>query len=221
MLHKTFDFSVKAVDESGVFSGYVSVFNNKDIAGDIVLPGAFSESLAEWKLKGALPPVLWQHKTYEPIGPFTKMFEDENGLFVEGKLLVDDIPRAKEARALLVHKAIRGMSIGYSVVEFDYDYDENGSTTYLKKLNLFEGSIVTFPANELAIVDNVKEICSNGKLPSLKEFEGFLRESGFSRSQATAIASKGLRVLLSESGVDNADILSALKNFKLRSHESG
>ena len=72
-------FEVKAVDEEGIFTGYVSVFGNVDAGGDIVVPGAFADSLAAWKAKGKLPPVLWQHRTGEPLGPFLEMREDAHG----------------------------------------------------------------------------------------------------------------------------------------------
>jgi hypothetical protein len=55
----------------------------------------------QWKESGRLPPVLWQHRSGEPIGPFVEMAEDGVGLRVKGQLLVDDVQRAKEARALM------------------------------------------------------------------------------------------------------------------------
>lgn len=211
---KTFAFDVKSVDaKTGHFEGYLSVFNNKDSYGDIVLPGAFAKSLSRWNEKGRLPPVLWQHRSGEPIGPFTRMAEDGNGLWVEGELLVDDIPRAREARALMQAKAVSGMSIGFMAVE--EDFDAKAGVNYLKELDLWEGSIVTFPANEQAQVTAVKNLCRGNDLPSLKDFEKFLREAGFSKTQATAIAGNGLAHLLrsesdSQAKDDLADLLTAI-----------
>ena len=68
------------------------------------MPGAFSESLSNWAAKDRLPPILWQHNPTNPIGPFTRMEEDEKGLFVEGKLLIDTVQLAKEAYELLKEK---------------------------------------------------------------------------------------------------------------------
>ncbi|MDT1904206.1 HK97 family phage prohead protease, partial [Acinetobacter baumannii] len=69
----------------------------------------------------------------------------------------------------------------------------------LLELELVEGSIVAFPSNPETLISSVKSKLQDGELPSLPEFEKFLRESGFSKTQATVIASKGLRHLLSES----------------------
>lgn len=212
MERKTFALDVKAVEKSGEFSGYLSVFGNVDSYGDIVMPGAFSETLADWNSKERLPPILWQHRSGEPIGPFTKMQEDQRGLYVEGKLLVDELQRAKEAHALLTHKVISGMSIGYETI--GVEKGENGLRK-LTKLKLWEGSIVTFPANEEAQVSAVKSALLAGALPDLKSFEDFLRESGFSKAQATAIASRGLSHLLrSESESEGDAVGRALATLK-------
>lgn len=191
---KTFPFEVKAIEDTGEFSGYLSVFNNVDSWRDIVMPGAFAETLAEWNSKGRLPPVLWQHRSGEPIGPFTKMHEDQKGLYVEGRLLVNELQRAKEAHALVKHKVVSGMSIGFETI--GEEWDKENRLRKLTKVRLWEGSIVTFPANEEAQIEAVKSALESGALPSLKDFEAFLREAGFSKTQAVAIASRGLAYLL-------------------------
>ena len=61
-------FEVKAVQEDGTFEGYGSIFGNVDSYKEIVAAGAFAESLMQWKESGRLPPVLWQHRSGEPIG---------------------------------------------------------------------------------------------------------------------------------------------------------
>lgn len=180
-------FEVKAVEDDGTFTGYVSVFNNVDQGGDVILPGAFTETLAAWKAKDSLPPVLWQHRSGEPIGPFLEMREDSVGLWVKGKLLVDDVPRAKEARGLLKAKAIRGMSIGY--VSRDDSYDRATDVRTLKKLDLWEGSIVTFPMNQMAGVNSVKSAID--AIQTVRDAEAFLRDVGqLSNAQAAAFISR-------------------------------
>lgn len=204
---------IKSVSETGVFSGYGSVFHNEDSYGDVVRPGAFKKSLAEWAKKGRLPPMLWQHDRREPIGVFTKMVEDEKGLFVEGRLLIDDIPQARAAYALLKEKALGGMSIGYREILIEQDHDEK--VTNLLELDLWEVSVVTFPANDEATVDSVKSALASGGLPTLPEFEKFLRDAGFSKSQSVAIASHGLRQLLRDADDTEAkEIESALNILK-------
>ena len=98
MTRKSFNFELKAVQEDGFFSGYGAVFGNVDWYNDVILPGAFKASLEKWQSKNKMPPVLWNHNDSEPIGVYTQIYEDEKGLFVEGKLLIDDVPRAKSAR---------------------------------------------------------------------------------------------------------------------------
>jgi HK97 family phage prohead protease len=197
---RDFGLEVKDVSDRGEFSGYGSVYDVIDAYGEVVAPGAFASTLRSWAQKRRLPPALWQHNSREPVGPFTLMREDKKGLYVEGTLLIDDVQRAREARALMAAKAVSGMSIGFDVVVEEFNKETNLIT--LKEINLWEVSIVTFPANEAAQIESVKacmaEIRDSGRLPTLKSFEGFLREAGFSNSHAKAIASRGLGPLLRE-----------------------
>ena len=196
MNRKSFNLQIKAVQEDGFFSGYGAVFGNIDWYNDVILPGAFTASLAKWRAKNKMPPVLWNHNDSEPIGVYTNIYEDEKGLYVEGKLLIDDVPRAKSTHALLKAGAIDGLSIGYSTKKAN---QQGNGVRELVEVELGEISIVTQPANERSVITSVKSKLDEGELPTLPEFEKFLRESGFSKSQSTAIASKGLRSLLSES----------------------
>jgi len=122
-----------------------------DSQRDIILRGAFAQTLSgrtgEIKL-------LWQHQQDEPIGVFDRMFEDERGLYVEGRLLLD-VRRAKEAMILLKAGAISGLSIGYSPVRYCIDADTG--IRLLAEVDLWEVSLVTFPANEVAGVTVVKQ----------------------------------------------------------------
>ncbi|WP_336929406.1 HK97 family phage prohead protease [Acinetobacter tandoii] len=196
MNRKSFNLAIKAVQEDGFFSGYGAVFGNIDWYNDVILPGAFKVSLHKWKTKNKFPPVLWNHNDSEPIGIYTNIYEDEKGLFVEGKLLIDDVPRAKSTHALLKAGAIDGLSIGYSTKKAN---QQGNGIRELIEVDIGEISIVTQPANDRSLITSVKSKLDEGELPTLPEFEKFLRESGFSKSQSTAIASKGLRSLLSES----------------------
>lgn len=212
MNKKDLSFEIKAVSDDGLFSGYASVFDNVDSYGDIVRKGAFVESIGEWEAKGKMPPILWNHDPSDPIGVYTKMQEDDKGLFVEGRLLIDDVPRAKQTHALMKAGVIDGLSIGYRIKEYLYNVDEE--VTDLIKLSLREVSIVTFPANPETRIEAVKSRLDAGELPTLPEFEKFLREAGFSKSQATAIAGHGLRKLLSDSAPEAKSIQNALNILK-------
>lgn len=182
-------FEIKSISDTGAFTGYGSVFGVKDSYSDIVIKGAFTNSLNKWKEKGRLPALLWQHKTDEPIGYYTKMVEDDNGLYLEGQLLIDDDPLAKRAYAHMKAKSLSGLSIGY--ILNDYDYDKEKSAFILKDIDLWEVSVVTFPANDEARIDNVKSIFESGDIPPPKEIERVLRDVGLSRTQAKAFMSEG------------------------------
>lgn len=176
--NKSFPFEIKTISETGAFTGYASVFGNEDLWGDIVIAGAFSKSIAEKK-----PAMLWQHNSDEPIGIWTVIKEDEKGLYVEGQLLIDGVAKAKEAYELLAAKAISGLSIGYRAVSWEWRKkdDSNDEVRLLKEIDLWEISLVTFPANTEARVGDVKD------LNTLRDIEGFLRDAGCSRNEAKGI----------------------------------
>lgn len=180
---------VKAVGESGEIEGYGSVFHNVDSYGEVVMPGAFIDSLAAAKRRGAKVKMLWQHRPDQPIGVWDDLAEDAKGLYVRGRLLVEQSPRAREAHGLLKEGALDGLSIGYTLDQARAHPDRPG-VQQLLKVNLREVSVVTFQANERARVDAVKHLLASGSLPTVREFEEFLREAGFSKSLATAIAAR-------------------------------
>jgi HK97 family phage prohead protease len=200
-------FEIKAVSETGEFEGYGSVFGVKDHGWDIVVPGAFAKSLAAWTTKGRLPPVLWQHDTHEPIGPHLEMYEDAKGLFVKGRLLIDDDPVARRAHAHMKAGSVTGLSIGY--VLKDYEWDKDKSAYLLKELELWEVSVVTFPMNEEATVTDVKSALAKGEVPSPKDLERALREVGLSHSEAKGFMAKGYTALRPR----EADGMAALKSL--------
>ncbi|CAO4145536.1 HK97 family phage prohead protease [Methylorubrum extorquens] len=207
---RDFGLDVKAVNEDGSFTGYGSVFGVEDSYGEIVAPGAFTESLTEIAAKGRPVPVLWQHRSDQPIGIYSSLKEDATGLYVEGMLLKDAVRQASESYALMKAGAVSGLSIGYYVRQSSYDEKTNVRT--LIKLDLVEISLVTFPANDEARVEAVKSKIAHGELPSLNEFERFLREAGFSKTKAAVIANRGLAHLLrSESAGDPANEPEATK----------
>lgn len=185
---KSLALEVKTVGEDGVFEGYAAVFGNVDAWNDIVMAGAFKASLKEHKGKKTMPALLWQHDAKQPLGVWLSMAEDAHGLLVKGQLLRNDVQKAAEAYALLKAGAISGMSIGY--IARDYSIDEKSWVRTLKKVDLVEASLVTFPANEEARVTGVKA----ADIKTIREFEAALRDvMGFSASEAKRIASHGFK----------------------------
>lgn len=179
---------IKAVSDTGTIEGHISIFGNVDSYGEIVEPGAFEESLAKSAKSGRKVKLLWQHDPHQPIGVWDELAEDRKGLWGRGRLLVDQSPKAREAHGLLMEGALDGLSIGYRTLKSAPKEGKQGIIS-LQKLDLLEGSIVTFAANDRARVEVVKSILDAGSLPTVREFEGTLRELGFSKSKAAAIAS--------------------------------
>lgn len=192
-------FEIKEVNSSGTFSGYGSVYGVIDQGDDIVAAGCFTESLAEWQAKGRMPALLWQHSASNPIGVYTAMSEDENGLYVEGKLALKT-QQGAEAYELLKMKAVSGLSIGFMTREDSFD-QKTGIRT-IKKADLWECSLVTFPMNDDARIEAVKGI---DQIHDFKSAEHFLRESGgMSRSAATAFVSR-IKSLMQRDSADDAE----------------
>jgi len=194
-------FKIKAVSEDGLFSGYGSVFGVIDSYKEVVAPGAFAESLSQ-----RTPALLWQHRSGEPIGVYSALREDQTGLYVEGKLALKTA-RGAEAYELLKMGAISGLSIGF--VTLDDSYDRVTGIRTLKKVDLWEVSLVPFPANESARVSGVKSIDT---IESLADAEAFLREAGgLSRREATALVSR-IKSLRGRGDPDELGELLALAN---------
>lgn len=151
---ETLDLKFSQLDvaaEQGTFSGYLSVFGNLDLGGDVVEPGAFKRTLNSLEAGGRKLPILWQHNTEQPIGVFAKAVEDTQGLYVEGQLNLE-VQQGREAYALLKQGALTGMSIGYKAIKDAWE----GGVRKLLEIKLYEGSLVTFPMNEAARVSGVK-----------------------------------------------------------------
>lgn len=150
MLYKSVGFQLEDLkargDDGWTFAGYASTFGNIDEGGDVVLRGAFSETL-----KSRIPRLLWQHDTSEPLGRVLSLKEDDRGL--AGEFKISRTTRGHDAYQLLKDGAIDSMSIGY--VPDDQEFSEDG-VRKLKSVHLYEISLVTIPMNEEALITSVK-----------------------------------------------------------------
>ena len=185
---RSFALQIKATGEDGTVEGYGSVFGVRDNYDDVIAKGAFIQSLKDHKAAGTMPAMLWQHDADKPIGVWTDMVEDEKGLRIKGQLAMETV-KGKEAHALLKMGALNGLSIGFMSKEWSYDRETEVRT--LTAIDLWEVSLVTFPANEKARVTNVK---SADELQAPKDAEKVLRDAGFSKSDATAFVSRVMRM---------------------------
>lgn len=150
MHYLTTSLEIKSLTEEGRFAGYASLFGNVDNQKDVMERGAFARTLHE---KGTAIKLLWQHRMDEPIGQIDRLFEDDKGLYVEGRLLLS-LQRGREAYDLVKSGALEGLSIGYRPVK--YRIDPQTGIRHLQQVDLYEISLVTFPANAAAGITVVK-----------------------------------------------------------------
>lgn len=160
-------FANDAVDgETGEFKGYGSVFGNVDSHGDVIVPGAFAESLAEWSAKGRLPAMKLMHGTALnpfsgddlPIGVWKVMREDARGLYVEGKLSGLNTDHGRRIHGLMKDGALDGLSIGYRTKSAERGVGPNQPKRTIRAAHLAEVSIVGDPSNGSARVTDMKAI---------------------------------------------------------------
>jgi len=135
---------------AGHFAGYASLFGQADEQNDVVTPGAFAAALAQ---RGrARIAMLYQHQVASPIGIWTALHEDAQGLWVEGRLALES-HAGQEAYALLKAGALTGLSIGFHTVAATR---RAGGGRVLRQVDLWEISLVTFPMLDTARVTQVK-----------------------------------------------------------------
>lgn len=199
----SFKFELKTLGDSQ-FEGYGSTFGNVDLGGDIVLPGAFTASLKQQKSAGELPQMFYGHDPMLVPGVWLDMREDSNGLYVKGELLMDT-QLGRETHVQLKKRALRGMSIGFSINDYkkDIGFDEDGHRL-LKKLDLWEVSVVSMPMNTEAKVESVKDL--------KRMYENELRrEANFGSAAAKRASSVGFRIMapylkLTDPGIRDVDL---------------
>lgn len=196
---KSLDMEVKAASSSDgkmKFSGYLSVFNKVDECGDMVLQGAFKDTLRDMSENEKFLPVLENHGGWRmgspdltPIGFFQKLEEDQYGLKFDAVLY--STARGKEIHSIMREspKGFVGMSIGYIPKEVEYpSRDETAKTgveRYLKTIKLLEGSVTVFPMEPNAKVDSVKM----SEALMCRDIERLFRDNGFSSKDAVKIVS--------------------------------
>lgn len=179
MQHKHYPLEVKDVSESGSFEGLASVYGNVDLGNDIVVPGAFKQFMytADQQIR-----ILDSHNMRAPIGK-GKLVDTHMGLALRGQLNLK-VSRARDVHELMKDGIISGLSIGFDVLPGGAEIREDG-VRLLKELKLWEVSTTAFPMNEAAQVAAVKSI---EQITNIREYESFLRESGFSKTQAQILA---------------------------------
>lgn len=204
------------------FSGYGAVFGNVDYGGDLILKGAFKDTLREIKKTGQWPDMLMLHGGWgmgvadmTPIGVWTSMEEDDIGLKVAGKLA--DTPRGIEAYKLMKmtpRPAITGMSIGYYAKEFVMGTKPDEPRRTLKRVDLSEVSLVTRPMNGKARVQSVKS-----GIPDIRIVEQALRDVGCSQTEAKRILAQGFKAIPQRDAEDYGELAEMIRrNIEILNH---
>lgn len=183
----------------GNFEGYASVFNNVDSYGDIMLPGAFAESIGK---KNAVP-MLFNHWMDNLIGKASALREDDIGLSFHGRLT----PGASMANDVYQHmkaEALDGVSIGYRVQPGGADME--GKVRTLSRVDLLEISMVIAPANKLARADlgSLKSDFDPDEMECLADVEAVLRDAGLSRIEAKSMIARVRDLVLRDAETDGS-----------------
>lgn len=190
-----------AADDSAqqirTFSGYGAAFNNIDAHGDVIMPGAFADFLADAKGgRQPWPSMLSQHGGWQisaedmtPVGVWQDLSEDGAGLRVTGQLA--ETPRGIELDTLMrmtPRPAIDGLSIGYIAKKSEPRSKPEDPRRRLTQIDVIEISLVTFPANRNARISALKSL---QEIDTITEIEDLLRDAGgFSRSEAKGIIAR-------------------------------
>ena len=165
---KLMDKHIKAAPESaaidgGMVKGYASTFvKEPDAYGDIIAPGAFAESLKRWEAlneQGKYIPLLYGHNMDDPdynIGRVTLAKEDEYGLYVEAEFDAEN-EKAQYVRKLVQEGRLYQFSFAFSILDQgDAELEDGTLVNELRKLDIYEVSLVQIPANQTAVVTEVK-----------------------------------------------------------------
>lgn len=207
MQHMNLPMEIKSVGDKGQFSGYASIFGNIDLGGDVI---SSDQPFKEFVLnpEGKIL-MLYGHDAGGgfgstgsgglPIGS-ADVTQNSKGLKFDGQLVMDD-PFCQRVQAHLKAKTLSQMSIGYDVLPGGSKTLNSGARE-LNALKLWEISVVPWGMNPKTSIDSVK---SAAQVTNIREFEDLLRESGFSKSQAAALAGGGWKNLQTRRDSGEAD----------------
>ena len=152
-------FTIKALDpeeEGGAhFAGYLSTYGNTDREGDIFEKGSFDKSIA----KKSVIPMCWNHQRNVVIGKM-ELSSDEKGLFVLGTFnMKSPNPVVQDVKSLLEMGAVDSMSVGFNPIKHEpIDPSRPFGGWIYKEVEALEGSVVTVPANEEAVITQHKDL---------------------------------------------------------------
>jgi hypothetical protein len=168
MKHKYKEFAlIKSTEDdeknAGTISGYFSTYDRiPDAYGDVIAPGAFTETIKKREESGHPFPLCWNHDLNQIIGKVDSIEDDEKGPLMTASFF--NTPLAQEKRELVKSGVVYQFSFAYDVLEAGPTELKDGIKAYeLKKLDLFEVSIVPIPANQNAVMTDIKSGRRNSK----------------------------------------------------------
>lgn len=201
-----------ANDKPGFFRGYASVFGVLDSDRDIIVAGAFKDALAA----PSAVKMFFNHAFWEiPVGKYPMLAEDKVGLLVDGQLTLG-MSKADDLHVAMKAETVDGLSIGFSMGPGDWEYDAKTDVRTIKRVDLHEISVCTFPANDSARIDLEAFKSRVEHLDSVGDIERFLREAGgMSRGLAKAFAAQARDVFqrdaVEPAGSPESDAVKLLK----------
>lgn len=170
-----------AVKDDGYISGYCSVFGHVDTYDDTIESHAYDAVVAS----GVKPLMFFNHSSYGvPIGAWDKLSVDGRGLFIEGRLNLNN-KQGKDVYEALKFGSMNGLSVGIYMQDQDVEYDDKGIRHIKNVREIYEVSIVNFPADKNARISDIK----SDKINSIRDVEHSLCEVGFSQTDAKGIIS--------------------------------
>lgn len=153
MEYKHKEFQMKSVGESGSISGYFSTYDRiPDSYGDVIAPGAFTDTIKSREDSGHPFPLCWNHDLDQIIGKVDSIEDTEKGPLMTASFF--DTPLAQEKRAIVQSGVVYQFSFAYDILDQGPAGDIKANE--LRKLDLFEVSVVPIPANQNAVVTDVK-----------------------------------------------------------------
>ena len=176
-LYKSFEL-VKSDDDAGKISGYFSTYDRiPDSYGDVVAPGAFTDTIKAREESGHKFPLCWNHDLNQIIGQVDTIEDTEKGPLMTASFF--NTPLAQEKREIVKSGVVYQFSFAYDIREAAQVTLEDGTkANELQKLDLFEVSIVPVPANPRAEVTDIKSEVATATVKIMPEvdLEAFKKE---------------------------------------------
>lgn len=202
-------------DKARTFQGHGSVFDDPHPTSswalpsdyqDIVRPGAFKKTLAQFKKAGTQPAMCFNHDWGHLVGVYTSVAEDGDGLALEGKIAESARqPTGEDLYELCSMGALTGLSIGFAPVKTRID--DKAKTREILEVDLIEISLATIPGQDSARISDVK---SADPARLKRQIEEALRDVGLSRTEAKAFIADGFKALaLRDAAADDEEAKTA------------